>query len=266
MKTSVVNNIVVGLLIAILSIIGGFFLEGGKLSMLFLFPAFLIVAGGTIAAGIIGHSVGHIAYIPKLIRVAMRPSGVSLQETIEQLYTFSVLSRRDGFIQVERNLQSVQHPLLRKLLSLVVDGATQEDLRSTAETEMMFIGERHKKNIQLFVKLGGYSPTMGIIGTVMGLITTLAGVGSDPNDLIRHIASAFIATFWGIFLANTIWLPVADKLKLLHEEEMTLFEVFLEGALGIQRGDNPTMLRARLAGVLPLAEQTAYLTQPKTQA
>src|SRR3989339_730242 len=109
--------------------------------------------------------------------------------------------------------------------------------------------------INFFIKMGGYSPTMGIIGTVMGLIATLAAAGSDPNILIHHIASAFIATMWGIFMANIVWLPVGDKLKSLHEHEMTLLHVMLDGAYSVQLGEMPSVIRAKLMSAFPLVEQ-----------
>ena len=103
--------------------------------------------------------------------------------------------------------------------------------------------------------MGGYSPTMGIIGTVMGLIVTLANAGGDPNDLIHHIASAFIATLGGIFMANLVWLPLADKLKTINSEENLIMEVTIEGVLSLQAGEIPAIVRAKLRSMLPTSEQ-----------
>jgi chemotaxis protein MotA len=103
--------------------------------------------------------------------------------------------------------------------------------------------------------MGGYSPTMGIIGTVMGLIATLAAAGGDPNDLIRSIASAFIATLWGVFMANIVWLPIADKLKNIHHEEHLFMDMIVEGVLAIQAGEIPSVIKAKLNSMLPSGEQ-----------
>jgi chemotaxis protein MotA len=107
--------------------------------------------------------------------------------------------------------------------------------------------------------MGGYSPTMGIIGTVMGLIATLASAGDDADILIRHIAGAFVATLWGVFMANIVWLPIADKLKHIHNEEYLFMDMIVEGVLAIQAGEIPSVIRARLNSMLPAGEQELVL-------
>ena len=130
-------------------------------------------------------------------------------------------------------------------------------LRALAETEVNYVGERHSRAAAIFQKMGGYSPTMGIIGTVMGLIATLASAGEDANILIRHIASAFIATLWGVFMANIVWLPIADKLKHIHDEEYLFMDMIVEGVLSIQAGEVPSVIKAKLNSMLPAAQQEA---------
>jgi chemotaxis protein MotA len=115
--------------------------------------------------------------------------------------------------------------------------------------------ERHFSNIAIFSKMGGYAPTMGILGTVMALIMTLAASGSDPDILIRNIASAFIATLWGVFSANLLWLPIADKLKRCHLDEKNMMEISLEGVMALLSGEPPSIVRARLISMLPQKEQ-----------
>ena len=119
--------------------------------------------------------------------------------------------------------------------------------------------ERHYSNIFIFTKMGGYAPTMGIIGTVMGLIMTLANAGTDPNVLIKSIATAFIATLWGVFSANILWLPIGDRLKRCHSEEKNMMEISLEGVLTLQSGEIPSIMKARLVGMLPQKEQLSKL-------
>jgi chemotaxis protein MotA len=120
--------------------------------------------------------------------------------------------------------------------------------------------ERHYSNIHIFTKMGGYAPTMGIIGTVMGLIMTLANAGADPTSLIKNIATAFIATLWGIFSANLLWLPIGDRLKRCHTEEKNMMEIALEGVLTLQSGEIPSIMKARLVGMLPQKEQIRKLS------
>ncbi|HCQ00774.1 MAG TPA: hypothetical protein DIT99_08770 [Candidatus Latescibacteria bacterium] len=121
--------------------------------------------------------------------------------------------RREGILALESQIATVDDPFLRKGVQLMIDGSEQEYIKEVLDLELDQMSERHMKGAQMFSKMGGFAPTMGIIGTVMGLINTLARAGADPNDLIHHIAGAFIATLWGVFNANIIWLPMGDKLK-----------------------------------------------------
>jgi len=128
-----------------------------------------------------------------------------------------------------------------------------------AQLEMKAMQERHFSNINIFVKMGGYAPTMGIIGTVISLIMTLANAGSSPDLLIKNIATAFIATLWGVFSANLIWLPIGDRLKRCHSEEKNMMELSLEAVLTLQSGEIPSIMKARLIGMLPQKEQQEKL-------
>ena len=257
------NSTLIGLALGFAAIFGAFVLEGGSLSSLFLLPALLIVLGGTFAAAIIGSSVAHVARLPRFIALALFPPTYDPVRTIDTIVGLSITARREGLLALERRLDGLDHPYLRKLFQYAVDGVDPQTLRQIAENELYFIGERHQVNIQLFIKMGGYSPTMGIIGTVMGLIATLGAVGGDPGELIRHIASAFIATLWGIFMANIVWLPIGDKLRSLHEQEMQLLHMMVEGVIAVQLGEIPSVIRAHLISVLPLEEQRRYLAPPQ---
>ena len=115
--------------------------------------------------------------------------------------------------------------------------------------------ERHKAGAEVFQKMGGYSPTMGIIGTVLGLIIVLSKAGGDPNELIHGIGTAFLATLWGVLLANIAWLPLSDKLKAKHVEEEHYMKIVVEWILAIQEGSHPSLVRDRLLAMLPGSEQ-----------
>ena len=131
----------------------------------------------------------------------------------------------------------------------MIDGTEVTTLRAILETEIAYIEERHRDGITLFGKLGGFSPTLGIIGTVLGLIHALANT-EDAGRMASSIAAAFIATLWGVGLANLFYLPVGDKLKYRHEQEMQHLELILEGVTAIQSGDTPRMIRTRLFAFL----------------
>ncbi len=245
----------IGIIIGLVSIFGAFLWEGGSIDTLFMLPAMLIVFGGTLAAGMAGTSINQVARMPQLIWISFFPKKYDKEKLVNQIVIFSGLARREGILAVEKKLDEVEHPFLKKLFQICIDGADPDTLQKIVESEMAYITERHNANINFFVKMGGYSPTMGIIGTVMGLIATLAAAGDDPNTLIHHIASAFIATMWGILMANIVWLPIGDKLRTLHSEEIQLMQVMLDGVYSVQLGESPSVIRAKLTSAFPLSEQ-----------
>ncbi len=244
-----------GLVLGIASVFGAFFLEGGKTESLFLLPPIIIVFGGTFAATIIGFGFDKFLKIFTLIKLAYFPRKYDVKKLINVFVYIATKSRQEGLISIEKDLSKLQYPFPQKILRFVMDGTDADSLESIALAEMKAMQDRHYSNIFIFSKMGGYAPTMGIIGTVMGLIMTLARAGDDPQILIHNIATAFIATLWGIFSANLIWLPIADRLKQCHMEEKHMMEVSLEGVLAIQSGEIPSLIRSRLMSLLPQKEQ-----------
>ncbi len=244
-----------GLVFGFVAIFGSFMLEGGRVGALILLPAMVIVFGGTFAAAFIGTSSQDMRKVGSLIRLALFPPQYGAKDTINRIVSFSNTARKDGLLALEKELAQVAHPFMRKILRFAIDGTSPEMLRSIGETEVKYVSERHARGASIFQKMGGYSPTMGIIGTVMGLIATLASAGEDPNKLIHHIASAFIATLWGVFMANLVWLPIADKLKSIHHEEEIHMDLIMEGILAIQAGEVPTVIKAKLNSMLPASMQ-----------
>lgn len=240
-----------GLLVGLLSIFGSFMLEGGEVGALILLPAMLIVFGGTLATAMIGNSMKSVLGLVNSLRQALFPPARDTSSVIDTLVRYSVQSRKDGLLSLEKEMSHVPDPFLRKMLQFVIDGIDSEVLRSLAETEVQYTSERNIRDALIFTKMGGYSPTMGIIGTVMGLIATLAAAGDEPNELIRHIASAFIATLWGVFMANIVWLPLADKLRTIAANEQLYQEMIVEGVLALQAGEVPSVIRAKLNSMIP---------------
>ncbi len=234
-----------GLVLGFSAVIAGFILEGGHLSSVFQFPAMLLVIGGTFGASMITTSFKTLLNIPRYLRIAMFGGSINPIGTIDQIVHMADRARREGILGLEKDLSTIKEPFFHKATQLIVDGTEMTVLTSTLETEIANIEERHKNGMVLFNKMGGFSPTLGIIGTVLGLIHTLANT-SDASKMASSIASAFIATLWGVSLANLLYLPIADKLKFRHDEEMLYFGLILEGTTAIQSGENPRMIREKL--------------------
>lgn len=255
MKRSLEIGTIAGLLFGLIAIFGSFLMEGGNFGALIMIPAMTIVFGGTFATAMIGTSFKQFSKIWKFALIAFMPPKHDVENVINSIVRFATVARKDGLLALEKDLNGIQQNFLKKMLRFAIDGTDPQTMRAVAEAEIGFLNERHSSNAQIFQKMGGYAPTMGIIGTVMGLIVTLANAGGNPNDLIHHIASAFIATLWGIFTANIIWLPIADKLKTIHGEESLVMEIALEGVLALQAGEIPAIVKSKLRSMLPTGEQ-----------
>jgi chemotaxis protein MotA len=243
---------VIGLVFGLVAIFGSFLLEGGTMAAIIQLPALMIVLGGTLATAMIGNTLKSVMSLPKVIKIAIFPQNHQYNKTIETLVEFATIARRDGVLALERELEKVKNFffLYNGMLHLI-DGLDVDSTRQLMEEEKDYILERHHLNSSILTKMGGYSPTMGIIGTVMGLIVTLASAGEDPTELVHHIAMAFVATLWGVFMANVIYLPLADKLKFRSSEESLLLEIVASGIIAIQNGTSPTLIRRNLELMLP---------------
>jgi chemotaxis protein MotA len=248
-----------GLGLGLFSIFGAFLIEGGSFKALFLIPPLIIVFGGTFSAVIIGFGFEKFRQALSLIRLAYLPPEYNLKRLIKNFIEFSIIIRRDGLLALDKHIDKIDYMFPKKLLRYIVDGTDPHTLENLAVLEIKAMEDRHFSNIQLFKKMGGYAPTMGIIGTVMGLIMTLANAGGNPDFLIHNIATAFIATLWGIVSANIFWLPIGDKLKQCHSEEKYMMEISLEGILALQSGEVPSTIKARLTSMLPQKEQGKIL-------
>ena len=236
---------ILGLLVAVGAIGGSYVMEGGHLDSIFLTAPMLIVIGGTLGATTITTSMDTVLKVPTYLRLAFAGRSREFARTIDDIVRLSEKARREGILGLEANLGAIPDPFFKKAIQLVIDGTEVTALREILETEIAYIEERHKKGISFFQKAGGFSPTMGILGTVLGLIHTLSNT-SDASKMAAAIAAAFIATLWGVGLANLFLLPVADKLKMRHEEEIAHLELIMEGVIWLQSGENPRNIRTRL--------------------
>lgn len=248
----------VAILCGLIALFGAFIWEGGIVSTLFMAPALLIVFGGTFAAALAGSSIDHIKKVPKLFLIAFNPPKYDIFKLIDQITAYSYQARKDGILSLEPHLNEINHIFFKKIMQQCIDGADPESIQKVVEIEIGYMTERHSSYNSLFVKMGGYAPTMGIIGTVMGLIAVLASAGADPNEMIHHIATAFIATLWGILSANLLWLPLADKLKNVHNEEVQMMQLIFDGMQAVHLGEPPAVVRSKLISCLPSKLQSNF--------
>ena len=239
----------IGLVVAWGAVLGSILMEGGRLSAFVNVPAALVVFGGTLGATVIGLPFQHAMGVSQVLMRAFFGRQVRSVEVVELLAELTKRARRDGVLALESEVKNIQNEFLRTGLQLVIDGTSQELLRETLGTEIKAMRARHTMGQAVFSNLGGFAPTLGIIGTVMGLIHML-GKLDKPEDMGRSIASAFVATLYGVSIANLIFLPIANKLKANSDEELTAYEVAVEGILALQAGESPRVAAMRMRSFL----------------
>ncbi len=187
--------------------------------------------------------------VPQLLIIAFTEKKHDIPEIIKKLVGFSERARREGILCLESEMATTHDEFLKAGLQLVIDGTDPALVRDTLETQIAFIAERHHHGANVLETAGGFAPTMGIIGTVLGLINVLSNI-SDPSALGGAIALAFICTLYGIMSANLIFLPLAAKLKAKHEHEQLLKHIMMEGIMSLQSGDNPRIVEQKLKAFL----------------
>jgi chemotaxis protein MotA len=241
-------------------------LDGGSPAELFSAPqAILLTIGGAIIASVISYPLKSVKLIPKWIKVAFISKNEQPFEVIELLTRMADKARREGLLALEEESKKIADNFLRTGVMMVVDGTDPAQVRGILEIEIYHMQERHAQGINFFSACGGYGPTMGIIGTVMGLISVLQEL-DNPGELGHSIAVAFLATLWGILSANMVWLPLAGKLRAKSEAEVAFRRLLLEGVLAIQAGENPRVVRDKLLAFLPPGERKAQVQGDKAEA
>jgi chemotaxis protein MotA len=243
-----------GLVLAIGGILLGLMIEGGNLGQVLQPTAAMIVFGGTLGAILIQYPLPvFLNGFKRLANVFIEPRQ-NAQSTIELLVKYANQARREGIISLDKEIESIQDPFLRRALMLAVDGTESQELRKIMELELDNKEEQEEKIPQLFESAGGFSPTIGIIGAVLGLIQVMQHL-DKIDEVGRGIAVAFVATIYGVGAANILFLPAAGKLKIRIREEQIIREMTLEGVLSILEGMNPRMLEAKLLGFLTHAHE-----------
>jgi len=246
----------VGLVLAIGGILLGLMLEGGNLGQVLQPTAAMIVFGGTLGAILIQYPLPvALSAFRRLAQVFVEPEQ-NAQSTIELLVNYANLARREGIISLDKELVTIHEPFLRRALTLAVDGTDPDELRKIMELELDNKEEQEEKIPQLFESAGGFSPTIGIIGAVLGLIQVMQHL-DKIDEVGKGIAVAFVATLYGVGAANLILLPSAGKLRIRIRDEHIIREMTLEGVVSILEGMNPRMLEAKLLGFLSEAHKPA---------
>lgn len=241
-----------GLITGFACIIAGFLMEGGALSALLKPTAAIIVFGGTIGATVVSNTGDDLKRFGKILKVAFREYKPNYVALIEYFKDISVKTRKEGLLSLESSISADANidPFIKKGLQLIVDGTDPHAVRDILETEAHLVSERHRSGAGMFDDAGGYAPTMGIVGTVCGLVNVLGNLGGDSSALGPEIAVAFIATLYGIGTANLLWLPIGKKLKAMNKAESKEKDLIIEAIISVQEGTNPNTLVEKLKGFL----------------
>jgi chemotaxis protein MotA len=245
---------VFGILLALGGILAGLLLEGGNLGQILQPTAALIVFGGTLGAVMIQFPLSIVVSSFRRLVMIFLENQKDAQVVISELVAFAQKARKEGIISLDRDLGTIQDNFLRKSLMLAIDGTEPQELRKIMELELTNQAEHEEKIPQLFESAGGFSPTIGIIGAVMGLIQVMQHL-DKIDEVGKGIAVAFVATIYGVGAANLLLLPAAGKLKIRIRQEEALREMMLEGVISILEGLNPRMVETKLRGYLADSEE-----------
>ena len=234
-----------GLALAFGGILGGLLLEGGKLADLAQLTAAMIVLGGTLGAVMVTTPINALLGAARKISLVFFDRNQETAAVVEEIIGYATKARKNGLVSLEEEAQAVDDPFLRKALNLAVDGTDLQEIRKMMELEIAVEEHRFEAEAKVYEAAGGYAPTIGIIGAVLGLIQVMKHL-EDIKEVGAGIAVAFVATVYGVGTANIFFLPAAQKLRARAHSVMEMRELVLEGVIGIVEGLNPKLLRVKL--------------------
>ncbi len=249
-----------GILLALAGILGGMTIEGGKVSQILQPTAAMIVFGGTLGAILIMYPLPIVMGGFSRLAHVFFEKGNNLEGLIKEIVGYANKARKEGIVALDKDLDGIKDPFLKKSLMLAVDGTEPQELRKIMELEMDNQAEHEERLPQVFESAGGYAPTIGIIGAVLGLIQVMQHL-DNIEEVGRGIAVAFVATIYGVASANIFFLPAGGKLKIRLREEQLTREMILEGVISILEGLNPRMVETKLRGFLAESEKQAVETK-----
>ena len=242
-------NSTAGIMLSLGAIIGGQVLEGGHLGSLVQITAFVIVVGGTLGAVLVQSPVKVFVSGMKMGRWVFAPPLLLPQPLVRQIVDWSHISRKEGLLALELYAEMTTDSLTKRGLQLLVDGSDPEKLREAMEVEMIGLEGLQRQAARIWEAAGGYAPTIGILGAVLGLIHVMENL-SDPARLGSGIAVAFVATVYGVGLANLVFLPISNKLKTIIAQHAVMREILVDGLVAIANGENSRIIEARLQGYI----------------
>jgi chemotaxis protein MotA len=244
----------IGIVLAMGALLTTMVLEGSSPMAIVLLPPLLLVFGGTFGAAIAGSAMADVKKIGGWFKQALLPAKVPpIADRIATLVSLAEKARKEGLLALEAQVKDIDDPFLKRGLQMGIDGTDPEELRTVLEGEISAKKAEDKVAAKFFNAMGGYAPTIGIIGTVVGLIHVLENL-SDPGSLGPLIAGAFVATLWGVLSANIFWLPMGAKITRTSELQAAQMELLVEGITEIQAGTSPRAVRQKLTALVPPSE------------
>jgi chemotaxis protein MotA len=252
----------IGLILGIGAVLGGQTLEGGSIHSIMQVTAAIIVLGGTFGAVFVSFPFDDVMNGFKGVKTIIKEPPQDPYSIIAQITNYANKARKEGILSLEKEVKNIEEPFLKKALIMAVDGVEPHLIREAMETELEYVDEHGKVNSKIFKAAGGYAPTIGILGAVLGLIHVMENL-NDPSKLGSGIATAFVATVYGVGSANLLFLPIANKLEVRHRHGMILKEMILEGIVAVSTGENPRLIEEKLNAFL--TEKQKSLRSPETK-
>ncbi|SDI82242.1 chemotaxis protein MotA [Frankineae bacterium MT45] len=245
----------IGVGAALVAVFGSMILEGSSPMAIFLPSPMILVFVGTIGAAVAGGVLTDAKALPKLIKLAMTAKVAPPDESVAILVKLAERARREGLLALEDDVANIEDPFLKRALEMAVDGTDSSAVAEILGAEVDTKRSNDRQGAKIMQDMGGFAPTIGIIGTVIGLIHVLGNL-AEPSQLGAEIASAFVATLWGVLSANIFWFPLGNRLRRISDMECAQMDLAIEGVLAIQDGSNPRLVEQKLHSLLPPAEQS----------
>jgi chemotaxis protein MotA len=244
----------IGFLLSMAALIVFMIMEGADPSSLLFLPAIILVIVASLGAAMAGQTMNDVKRIPAWFKMAVLPAKVPpIADRIATLVTLAEKARKEGLLALEAQVKKIDDPFLKRGLQMGIDGTDPEDLRTVLESEIQAKKSEDKVAAKFFTAMGGYAPTIGIVGCIVGLITVLGNL-SDPAAMGPMIAAAFVATLWGVMAANFFYLPMGAKILRVSELQAAQMELLVEGIAEIQAGTSPRAVRQKLSSLVPPSE------------
>ncbi len=238
--------VLLGILVGFGGIITGYLIDGGALASLVRPSSAAIVFGGTFGYALLSYPMSHMKKIPRCLKRVIFSKHYDYTGIVETIYNLATIARKEGILALEAEAEKTDDPFIKKGLNYIADVVEPEFLENILDSEIEGRVREYEEAAGVLEGMGGCAPTMGVLGTVMGMVSILRNMGGDMAELGAEIATAFIATFYGVGSANMLWLPMASHIKKLAEEEVAFFTVVKDGLLAIQAGEYPARIKASL--------------------